>query len=582
MKEYYALSGGRYTYADDLINLQDLALSLSSIFNECDSFVISGCKVSGTEISSGYIYLGGKIRYFNGASGIVTWPQYIYENNETQTIAYESGDSKSGRIVYECSIGDSIPSKNDPVTNKPPQTLQITQEGGVTLKDAFIGKYALVLNPGVPTQTVKGAVNLEQVKIQNLNITEKLAFNKNNADVQILLDGNTFVIKVLKDDHAIEWRLNPDVGLSALINGQTLFQTLSSGYLDFPKLTAKELKVGSVMIQGAHVLDCNTPSDNGILYLNYLGYNYNFQKFRSTIIGNGKRQAMIECLGKQNSVIIHSNTTLKQSLKLDSPTGAALLWTANAKTAGITYSPNINNGELLIANVGGSIKLQSKESVDIGPAIKEGGVLLSEKYVTSQQHAIDLRQKVNADKVFSKEESDEKYIKIAKGLQEIAKTPEEKTARRQEIEAVSLSDVKNTCAVLGKKLSDMARSVSEKEEVCNNIGAAIASKTQSKLVYTQALFDNAPGLKIRMYGNVVCINGDVVMESQQSTVTLNVPNSIQGLPLNEVFIGTAYAQTLKSYVSVTLNGNKTLTIQRPSNSSSLIRTTVHITLTFII
>lgn len=32
MKEYVAETGGRYTYADDILNLQELALSMTSIF----------------------------------------------------------------------------------------------------------------------------------------------------------------------------------------------------------------------------------------------------------------------------------------------------------------------------------------------------------------------------------------------------------------------------------------------------------------------------------------------------------------------------------------------------------------------
>ena len=34
MKEYVAETGGRYTYADDILNLQELALSMTSIFSE--------------------------------------------------------------------------------------------------------------------------------------------------------------------------------------------------------------------------------------------------------------------------------------------------------------------------------------------------------------------------------------------------------------------------------------------------------------------------------------------------------------------------------------------------------------------
>ena len=62
MKEYVAETGGRYTYSDDILNLQELALSMSTIFDGCSDFIISGCAVEGSTISPGYVWLGGKVR----------------------------------------------------------------------------------------------------------------------------------------------------------------------------------------------------------------------------------------------------------------------------------------------------------------------------------------------------------------------------------------------------------------------------------------------------------------------------------------------------------------------------------------
>ena len=101
MKEFNAQTGGRYTYVDDIINLQELALAFSSIFDGCDNFIISGCNRSGSTLSAGFVYLNGKVRYFAGATGISTWPQYIYEVNSTETVAYASGSDKVGRNIYQ-------------------------------------------------------------------------------------------------------------------------------------------------------------------------------------------------------------------------------------------------------------------------------------------------------------------------------------------------------------------------------------------------------------------------------------------------------------------------------------------------
>ena len=42
MKEYVAETGGRYTYSDDILNLQELALSMSAIFDGCSDFRLYG------------------------------------------------------------------------------------------------------------------------------------------------------------------------------------------------------------------------------------------------------------------------------------------------------------------------------------------------------------------------------------------------------------------------------------------------------------------------------------------------------------------------------------------------------------
>ena len=53
MKEYIAETGGRYTYSDDILNLQELALSMSAVFDGCSDFIISGCEIEGPRVSPG-------------------------------------------------------------------------------------------------------------------------------------------------------------------------------------------------------------------------------------------------------------------------------------------------------------------------------------------------------------------------------------------------------------------------------------------------------------------------------------------------------------------------------------------------
>lgn len=138
MKEFNAQTGGRYVYVDDMLNLQELALAFGELFNECDNFIVSGCQVSGNAISAGYVYLNGKLRRFSGASGISTWPQYLYESNATESVQYAVGGTKVGRNVYGVSIGATVPTSLDPLTQQVPVSMQITQSGGKRIRDAFL------------------------------------------------------------------------------------------------------------------------------------------------------------------------------------------------------------------------------------------------------------------------------------------------------------------------------------------------------------------------------------------------------------------------------------------------------------
>ena len=99
MKEYIAETGGRYTYSDDILNLQELALSMSAVFDGCSDFIISGCEIEGPRVSPGYVWLGGKVRRFDGCADAV-YPYYIYEINRHESVVYANEVNKRGRTCY--------------------------------------------------------------------------------------------------------------------------------------------------------------------------------------------------------------------------------------------------------------------------------------------------------------------------------------------------------------------------------------------------------------------------------------------------------------------------------------------------
>ena len=151
MKEFTSQTGGRYTYIDDIMNLQNLALAFTSIFDECDN-----C------ISAGYVYINGKIRYCAGTSGVSKWPMYLYENNSVERVSYADSGDKNGRNIYGCAVSSSVPIANDVLTEAPPQFISITSDGtALRLKEALFGKYALMIDSPNSVQTVQKDVVID-------------------------------------------------------------------------------------------------------------------------------------------------------------------------------------------------------------------------------------------------------------------------------------------------------------------------------------------------------------------------------------------------------------------------------------
>ena len=147
MKEYIAETGGRYTYSDDILNLQELALSMSAVFDGCSDFIISGCEIEGPRVSPGYVWLGGKVRRFDGCADAV-YPYYIYEINRHESVVYANEVNKRGRTCYLCAGAKAVPDTVDPVTDKLPAAIEVTESYAPRFIDKFKHK---ALNRSVPT-----------------------------------------------------------------------------------------------------------------------------------------------------------------------------------------------------------------------------------------------------------------------------------------------------------------------------------------------------------------------------------------------------------------------------------------------
>lgn len=401
MIEFNSQVGGRYVYVDDIVNLQNLALSIASIFDDCDNFIISGCQISGNQISSGYVYINGKIRFFNGATGITQWPQYIYENNYNSSVPYANGTEKVGRVIYGCSISQSVPTSLDPITGAIPSYINISQSGGLRLKDALLTKYSLSKD-SVTQQTVNGSVNFQDTCNFAKGITSRGKINllsgNVNANIQIDENNLNIISQVNENINKISITSN---GIIFSINGKAIC-TISNNTIQFIKqTTCPSSLIGYIAIDNnQHIYDKNTPSNEGGVFINFTGYNGGDTYFRNTYIGDGKGSKLLEILGENKevrsnaSVLISTNNnnvlTFKSLLDKSNVNYKQILrWTDNkdVTTAYIGYYDNSKTMNL--KNSLGDIVIRGVLSVDLGPEIKENGVPLSEKYVLKDGDGID-------------------------------------------------------------------------------------------------------------------------------------------------------------------------------------------------
>ncbi|MDR1090623.1 MAG: hypothetical protein LBL79_06060 [Prevotella sp.] len=536
MKEFAAQTGGRYTYIDDVLNLQNLALAFASVFDGCDNFIVKGCKVSGASISEGYVYINGKLRYFSGASNR-SWPQYIYETNSTESVAYENGTDKVGRNVYGCAIADKVPAVNDPLTNEIPQYILISGSGGTQMKDALFGKYALILNSAAGTQDVNGVVNFTgSVNVAGAIVSKSRAtIQSGNAAGQMYYDGDNFVVQskigagaaykiVLSNDNGFVFYVDNDILLSA-----------NSQFISLKKpVVADSGKFGNIKTTGNNIYNDGVSTDSGAIYINHLGYDGGNSYFRDTYIGNGKGSVIVGVNGKNSSVGINgqlsvsgpalAGLTLKGSyVKTNNALQKIISWTdSESSQIGYIGYNSAANKIFEIYNGLANISITGLEAVNLGPAIMENGVLLSSKYAQKAIIEAELKEYAKTNEVYTTIDADNTFAKLSGGLSQFA-AGTTKSVLRSQIDAVSIDDVLKKAPELSKCLSDMASTEEAKKKICSNIGATYGGDFQPKMKDSGWMMIKTD-LYVRQIGNVVCIQGYVT--TIHSDVVFSIPNTI--------------------------------------------------------
>lgn len=555
MKHFSAQTGGRFTYVDDVMNLQELALAFNAIFNECDNFVISGCQVSGQSISSGYVYLNKEIRYFQGASGVSSWPRYLYESNSSENVAYASGTDKVGRTVYGCTLGTTVPTALDPITGAVPTYIQFTANGALQMKDALFGKYALILDPASGSQLVKGTVQFQNaVNISGLLTLNNIAKLVSGESVcQMSWDGENLIVQTRVGTGTIYKLVVDNAGGYKFYAGNELLCTISSAGVTTSKLIASTAGIvgGNVKITESAIYNNGTSEDSGVLNINMVGYNGGTTKFRNTFIGNGKGTAIISVLGADDEVKIDGAVTLasedvngliiKSNYAKDS---AAMLKTItfrdvdddNMATIGFASS---DSKLFSITNALANVEISGTNFVNIGPAIKENGQLLSSKYVLASSYATAMAAKANLNEVYTRTQADARYGKITGGLSQFVTGVNTAATLRTQIGALGTSDVQSLCPTLNNLLADMATNETKKAQIRANIGAASASDSYEPIVYDSGWKTVITGkLWARQIGKIVSIQGIAAMCHDEGEV-FTLPNGIDA-PRASVYFDNAY------------------------------------------
>ena len=424
MKEYVAETGGRYTYSDDILNLQALALSMSTIFDGCSDFIISGCTVEGSTISPGYVWLGGKVRYFEGVSD-ATFPYYIYESNRHESVVYANEVNKRGRTCYLCAAGKTIPTTTDPVTGKIPAAIEVKPDYAPRFIDKFFGRYAVLLETPFQRQTIKKDMVLAGQFTANKDINSKTSVSVSGENGYSLRgvvksDGNASLGAYLNGLLVNEIVIRTDGTFSFMKQGKELARVTGDG-ISYGTSLSDNSHIGAIHIQGCDIYNTQDVTDEGAVRINYYGVEGGGAKFRNFAVYDGKLSLnpIFKVIGKTATAqvsglfSVHSagrgidfcNTAYtKDDTKLQN----TLSWkdSAGSIIAAVGFD-TADSYRYIIRNVLGDIVIAPLGSVDVIGTLKVNGKSVADTYVTVTTYTSGMNRKV--DKVDGKQLSTEDF-----------------------------------------------------------------------------------------------------------------------------------------------------------------------------
>lgn len=414
MKEYVAETGGRYTYSDDILNLQELALSLNALFDGCSGgFVISGCEVNGGEISSGYVWLNGKIRYFEGCRDAVM-PYYIYEMNRHETVTYANDVNKRGRTCYLCSGGSIVPDMADAVTGKLPVFIEFRDGYAPRLLDRFFGRYAVLLETPFSKQTVKKDLVVTGELTAGKEVSSKTGISVAGENGHVLknivrADGNGSTGVYLNGLLVNEIVFSTDGSICFMKSGKELARISGEGVFS-TTFSGDTAHVGSIVLAGNHLYNRVDATDEGAVKINFHGFEGAGTKFRNFMVydGKGGNVPLFEVAGKDGLTRVNGRLSVRNPGKgidlihtgytrNDVKLVNLLTWRdSNGETAGYVGFGSAEDFNFTLKNHLGDIVLQPLGSVNVTGTLKINGTAVGDIYVTQKVFSDSLVKKVDA------------------------------------------------------------------------------------------------------------------------------------------------------------------------------------------
>lgn len=412
MKEYIAETGGRYTYSDDILNLQELALSMTAIFGECPAFIVSGCQVEGTVIAPGYVWLGGKVRYFEGAKN-AAFPYYIYEKNNNESVVYANEVNKRGRSCYLCTGGTAVSQATDPVTGLPPAFLEITKESAPRLIDKFFGRYALLLDSPSQRQRVKKDVTFSGEVLVEKGLKSSKEVSVQSPDGRSLRgkikeSGAVTLGAYLNELLTAEVVMDTD-GSFLFMKGTTEIAKLSESSFTCNHINIKTGRVGSVYIYQTHLINVVDDTDDGSININHCGFNQGTTRFRNFNVYDGKRSSvpLFSVEGKTKTTTVNGTfkvcgngigCVIKNTsfAKGDPELTAYVEWQDRdgALIASLGYLSTTTN-DFTLANLFGNLVLTPKGHINLNGDVRLKDTDIYSIFVTQKSFTDGLAKKVS-------------------------------------------------------------------------------------------------------------------------------------------------------------------------------------------